>query len=93
VSKTVLFPIPSRDFDPTETAVPWRILKKAGVQVVFATPEGQTAEAGPTDICRELLSVWQACRRHLSRRRPRSKKRSARNFKIDSLRKENYRAS
>jgi len=33
----VLMPLPDRDFDVTEVAVPWRILSDAGHQVVFAT--------------------------------------------------------
>lgn len=37
MEKTVLIPIPSTDFDPTEVSVPWKILKAAGVKVIFAT--------------------------------------------------------
>ena len=33
----VLLPLPDRDFDVTEVAVPWRILADAGHQLVFAT--------------------------------------------------------
>ncbi len=33
----VLVPLPDRDFDVTEVAVPWRVLRDAGHQVVFAT--------------------------------------------------------
>jgi putative intracellular protease/amidase len=33
----VLIPVPDRDFDVTEVAVPWRVLRDAGHQVVFAT--------------------------------------------------------
>lgn len=40
MSKKVLIPLPSRDFDPTETAVPWKILRSAGIQITFATPSG-----------------------------------------------------
>lgn len=39
----VLLPLPQVDFDPTEVAVPWRVLTAAGVQVVFATPQGGAA--------------------------------------------------
>lgn len=42
---TVLVPLPSRDFDPTETAVPWKILRAAGHSVRFATPDGQPGQA------------------------------------------------
>lgn len=42
---TILMPIPNSDFDPTETAVPWRILRARGHEVVFATPNGLPGEA------------------------------------------------
>ncbi len=44
---TVLIPLPSRDFDPTETGVPWRVLRAQGHRVVFATPDGRQGEADP----------------------------------------------
>ena len=37
---TVLIPAPSRDFDPTEVGVSWRVLTDLGHRVVFATPDG-----------------------------------------------------
>jgi putative intracellular protease/amidase len=37
---TVLFCVPDRDFDTTEVAVPWRLLTRAGHEVVFATEKG-----------------------------------------------------
>ena len=40
---TVLVPLPDRDFDVTEVAVPWRLLTRAGHRVVFATEEGGAA--------------------------------------------------
>jgi putative intracellular protease/amidase len=46
---TVLFPLPDRDFDLTEVAVPWKLLREAGHDVVFAT------EAGATPACDPLL--------------------------------------
>jgi putative intracellular protease/amidase len=45
----VLFPLPDRDFDVTEVAVPWQLLRDAGHEVVFAT------EAGATPACDPLL--------------------------------------
>ena len=38
----MLIPLPDRDSDVTEIAVPWRILRNAGHQVVFATEEAGT---------------------------------------------------
>jgi putative intracellular protease/amidase len=45
----ILFPLPDKDFDVTEVAVPWKLLTEAGHQVVFAT------EAGATPACDPLL--------------------------------------
>ena len=36
----VVMPLPDLDFDPTETAVPWRLLTREGHEVVFATERG-----------------------------------------------------
>jgi hypothetical protein len=41
----VLIPLPDRDFDVTEVAVPWRLLRAAGHQVVFATEQAGTVPA------------------------------------------------
>jgi putative intracellular protease/amidase len=46
---TVLFPLPDHDFDVTEVAVPWKLLREAGHDVVFAT------EAGTAPACDPLL--------------------------------------
>ncbi len=40
-------PLPSRDFDPTETGVPWLELTRRGHHVRFATPDGSIAKADP----------------------------------------------
>jgi putative intracellular protease/amidase len=45
----VLMPLPDRDFDVTEVAVPWRVLTDAGHQVVFTTEAGGGAEAPAAD--------------------------------------------
>ncbi|KAL0484253.1 hypothetical protein AKO1_004811 [Acrasis kona] len=45
--RTVLFPIPDKDFDPTETAFAWSILKKYGYECHFATEDGNV---GVTDL-------------------------------------------
>jgi putative intracellular protease/amidase len=39
----VLIPLPDRDFDTTEVAVPWRLLSDRGHEVVFATQAGGRA--------------------------------------------------
>lgn len=54
----VLIPIPRRDFDPTETAVPWRVLTQRGHEVVFATPDGALGEADDLMLTGEGLDAW-----------------------------------
>lgn len=39
----VLLPLPDRDFDTTEVAVPWQLITEAGHEVVFATENGGAA--------------------------------------------------
>lgn len=46
----IWIPLPDRDFEPTEVAVPWRLLTRAGHEVVFATQQG-----GSTPACDQLL--------------------------------------
>ncbi len=41
----VVMPVPDRDFDTTEVAVPWRVLRDRGHQVVFATERGGSPPA------------------------------------------------
>jgi putative intracellular protease/amidase len=43
----VLVPLPDHDFDVTEVAVPWRLLTRAGHEVVFATENGARPAADP----------------------------------------------
>jgi putative intracellular protease/amidase len=41
----VLLPLPDHDFDVTEVAVPWHLLREAGHEVVFATERGEGVPA------------------------------------------------
>lgn len=43
----IVFPLPDRDFDVTEVAVPWKLLVEAGHEVVFATEDGATPACDP----------------------------------------------
>ena len=42
-----MIPLPNEDFEPTEVAAPWRVLRDGGVEVVFATPDGKTGACDP----------------------------------------------
>src|SRR5947209_3071882 len=53
----ILMPIPNSDFDPTETAVPWKILRDRGHTVVFATPNGGPGHADPRMVTGEGLGI------------------------------------
>src|SRR5208283_4856333 len=55
---TVLIPIPSKDFDPTEVAVSWKVLKRLGHSVVFATPAGREGSADDIMLTGEGPDLW-----------------------------------
>lgn len=57
-AKTVIIPLPSRDFDPTEAAVSWKIIRGAGHAVRFATPDGKRAWADPHMLSGAGLDPW-----------------------------------
>jgi putative intracellular protease/amidase len=54
----VVVPIPARDFDPTEVAVPWRELTRRGHVVTFATPDGAPGRADEMMLTGEGLDPW-----------------------------------
>ncbi len=54
---SILVPIPATDFDPTETAVPWRLLRAAGHKPVFATPDGKMGQADPRMLTGRGLGI------------------------------------
>ena len=51
-------PLPRADFDPSEVAVSWRILRDAGHDVVFATPDGTVAIADTVMTTGIGLDFW-----------------------------------
>lgn len=54
----ILMPLPARDFDPTESAVPWAVLTGAGHAVVFATPDGAPGVADDRMVTGRGLFIW-----------------------------------
>jgi putative intracellular protease/amidase len=57
---TVLIPIPDRDFDPTEVAVSWQVLRANGHRVVFATESGAPGVADDIMVTGRGLDFWSA---------------------------------
>jgi len=56
----VLMLLPARDFDPSEAAVSWQVLKNAGHAVAFATPDGKPAAADDMMLTGRGLDPWGA---------------------------------
>ena len=54
----VLIPLPELDSDPTEVAVSWEVLVRAGHDVVFATPTGMPATCDELMVTGRGLDVW-----------------------------------
>jgi putative intracellular protease/amidase len=54
----VIIPIPRRDFDPTEAAVSWSVLKRLGHTVMFATPDARPGHADDVIVTGEGLDPW-----------------------------------
>jgi putative intracellular protease/amidase len=54
----VIIPIPSHDFDPSEVAVTWKVLRDAGHELHFATPDGRRGYADPIMLSGEGLDPW-----------------------------------
>ncbi len=57
---TVLIPLPDLDFDPTEVAITWKVLRDNGIEVHFATADGKTPEGDQLMLSGEGLDWWGA---------------------------------
>ncbi|MBI3269669.1 MAG: DJ-1/PfpI family protein [Planctomycetes bacterium] len=53
--RRIWVPLPDRDFDVTEVAVPWRLLTRAGHELVFATERGGAAPAADPRLLTGVL--------------------------------------
>ncbi|MCK5774915.1 MAG: DJ-1/PfpI family protein [Bacteroidales bacterium] len=42
-NKRIIVPLPSNGCDPSEVAIPWKILSDKGFEIVFCTPNGEKA--------------------------------------------------
>lgn len=55
--KRILIPIPSYGFDPTEVAIPWKLISGKGIEVVFVTPDGEKAAADRLMLTGDNLGI------------------------------------
>lgn len=60
--KQVLIPLPDKDFDLTEVAVPWKLFRDEGFAVVFATENGRPAQCDPRLISGVIFGLLGASR-------------------------------
>ena len=58
MNKKIVMPIPRRDFDPSEVAITWKVLKKKGFLIEFATPDGNPGECDPLMLTGQGLDLW-----------------------------------
>ncbi|MES2396883.1 MAG: type 1 glutamine amidotransferase domain-containing protein [Bacteroidota bacterium] len=54
----VIIPIPTYGFDPTEVAIPWKLLSDKNFDVQFSTPDGKKAKADTKMLTGENLGIW-----------------------------------
>jgi len=57
-TKTILIPLPEYGFDPTEAAIPWKLLSDRQHVVQFATPDGKPAAADKLMLSGQKLGIW-----------------------------------
>ena len=55
--KSILIPLPSYGFDPSEAAIPWKLLTKNNFKITFATPQGTKAAADTIMLTGKRLGI------------------------------------
>ncbi|HBK71522.1 MAG TPA: hypothetical protein DDZ39_07710 [Flavobacteriaceae bacterium] len=58
--KSILIPLPTYGFDPTEAVIPWQILSDNGIKITFITPDGKLAEADKIMLTGKDLGVFKS---------------------------------
>ena len=56
----VLIPIPNYGFDPSEAAIPWKLMLKENIEIVFITPNGEKAIADKLMLSGKKLGIWKS---------------------------------
>ncbi|TVQ93780.1 MAG: hypothetical protein EA397_03705 [Deltaproteobacteria bacterium] len=54
----ILMPLPEQGFDPTESAIPWKVLTSLGHTIHFATPDGAPGRADDRMLTGRGLGPW-----------------------------------
>ena len=54
----ILIPLPAQDYDPSEAAIPWKLLTARGHNIRFATPDGRPAQADSRMLDGQGLGIW-----------------------------------
>ena len=57
MTKRIIFPLPSYGCDPSEVAIPWKILSEKGFEIVFCTPNGNKATTDQIMLTGKKLGV------------------------------------
>jgi len=58
--KKILIPVPSYGFDPSEAAIPWKMLSDKNIETVFITPNGKEASADRLMLSGEKLGLFKS---------------------------------
>ena len=56
--KKILIPLPNYGVDPTEVAIPWKLLTEKGYSITFATPGGAVATPDLLMLHGRNLGIW-----------------------------------
>ena len=56
----ILIPLPSYGFDPSETAIPWKILTENNIKITFATPKGIPASGDEVMLTGKKLGIFKS---------------------------------
>ncbi len=58
MKKRILIPVPTYGFDPSEAAIPWKLMSEQGFEIVFISPDGKKAAADRLMLNGEKLGIW-----------------------------------
>jgi protease I len=56
--KRILIPLPNYGADPTEVAIPWKLLSQKNYHITFTTPEGEKATPDLAMLNGKGLGIW-----------------------------------